>query len=110
MKLWQLIRFSREEVAGGLVPRLMRELLPLTLQIHDHAGVGVFIEKVDGGGRAVYFSPGATTAFAPALAKLPAEHCDPPNPETVSVLYGARECLDVQPPRILRLVKRLSKS
>jgi hypothetical protein len=110
MKSWLLVRFSMDEVATRVVARLMRDLLPLALQVHDLDDVGVFSsERNSQGKRVVYFSPGAVKAFASALGKLPAERCDPPNPEKLLLLYGTRECLpppakrlgDVQSPRIL---------
>ena len=111
-----LVRFSRQEVAAGVVARLMRDLMPLALEVRDLDDVGVFSSELDSRGKCVYFSPGVTTACASILAKLPAEQCDRPNPETLSLLYGASECLrrgqrlgDVEPPRILRL-EELMKS
>jgi hypothetical protein len=101
-----------EEVAAGVVARLMRDLMPLALQVHKPDDVGVFSADLGSqNGKCVYFSPGAVKAFASALEKLPARSCDPPSLETLSLLYGARECLppaakhpgDPEPPRILRV-------
>lgn len=106
-----LVRFSMEEVAAGVVARLMRDLMPLALQVHKPDDVGVFSADLGSQqGKSVYFSPGAAKAFASALEKLPARQCDPPNLETLSLLYGGRECLppaanrlgNPESPRILR--------
>jgi hypothetical protein len=104
-----LIRFSAVEVVGGIVARLMRDLMPLALEVRKHDEVGVFSADLGSEGKCVYFSPSAVKAFAPALAKLSSEPCDSPNPKTLSLLYGARECLpapderlsDVESPRVL---------
>jgi hypothetical protein len=94
MESWMLVRFSMEEVAAGGVARLMRDLMPLALQVHKPDDVGVFGSDLGSQhGKCVYFSPGAVKAFAPALQKLAAHRCDPPNLETLSLLYGACECL-----------------
>jgi hypothetical protein len=106
-----LVRFSTDEIAAGVVARLMRDLMPLALEVRNPDDVGVFSSELDSPGKRVYFSPGAVKAFASALGKLRAERCDPPDPETLSLLYGACECLprpakrlgDVESPRILRL-------
>jgi len=106
-----VVRFSAGEVAGGVIARLMRDLMPLALEVRKHDDVGVFSAKLGSDGKYVYFSPGAVTAFASALAKLSSEPCDSPNPKTLSLLYGARECLppraerlsDVEAPRVLRV-------
>jgi hypothetical protein len=111
MKSWMLVRFSTDEIAAGVVARLMGDLMPLALEVRNPDDVGVFSSELDSPGKRVYFSPGAVKAFASALGKLPAEQCDPPDPETLSLLYGACECLprpakrlgDVESPRILRL-------
>ena len=113
-----LVRFSTGEVTTGVIARLMRDLLPLALEVRNSDDVGVFSSELDSGGKCVYFSPGAMKAFASALAKLPAEQCDRPNPETLSLLYGASECLpprakrleDVESPRILRLEELIVES
>jgi hypothetical protein len=106
-----LVRFSIEEVAAGVVARLMRDLMPLALQVHKPDDVGVFSSDLGSQhGKCVYFSPGAVKAFASALEKLPAHPCDSPSLETLSLLYGARECLppatkrldDRDSPRVLR--------
>ena len=70
---WMLVRFSMEEVAAGVVARLMRDLMPLALEIRKPDDVGVFSAELDSRRKCVYFSPGAVKAFAPALGKLPAE-------------------------------------
>jgi hypothetical protein len=112
MQSWMLVRFSMEEVAAGVVARLMRDLMPLALQVHKPDDVGVFGSDLGSqDGKCVYFSPGAVKAFAPALERLPARRCDPPSLETLSLLYGACECLpsaakrpgDPDSPRILRV-------
>jgi len=49
MKSWVLVRFSREELATGIVGRLMRELLPLALEIHNFTTkVGVELPRFRG--------------------------------------------------------------
>ena len=111
MKSWMLVRFSSEEVAAGVIARLMRDLMPLALEVRNYDDVGVFSSELVSRERGVYFSPGAAKAFASALAKLRAEQCDSPNPAALQLLYGARECLpppdkqlgDVESPRVLRI-------
>jgi hypothetical protein len=106
-----VVRFSVGEVAAGLIARLMRDLMPLALEVRRHDEVGVFSLDLGSEGKCVYFSPGAVKAFAPALAKLRNERCDSPSPQALSLLYGARECLrpsderrnDVESPRVLRV-------
>src|SRR5262249_55079855 len=88
-----LIRFSAGEGAGGVIARLMRDLMPLALEVRKHDDVGVFGADLGSEGKWVYFSPGAVKAFAPLLAKRSSEPCDSPNPKRLSLLYGARECL-----------------
>ncbi len=111
MQSWMLVRFSMGEVAAGVVARLMRDLMPLALEVRRPEEVGVFSLDLGSEGKCVYFSPGAAKAFASALAKLPAERCDSPNPEALLLLYGGRECLPPpakrldagESPRILRV-------
>ena len=111
MTSWAFIRFSAAEVAAGLIARMMRDLLPLALELHRQDDVGVFSSDLGSDGKRVYFSPGAVKAFAAAIAKLPSELCASPDPQALSLLYGARECLstpagprsDVEPPRVLRV-------
>ena len=82
------------EVAAGVIGRLMRDLMPLALEVRNFDDVGVFSSELGFQlGKCVYFSPGAVKAFASALAQLPAEECDTPTPEALSLLYGAYECL-----------------
>ena len=115
MTSWVVVRFSVGEVAAGFIARLMRDLMPLALEVRRHDEVGVFSADLGSEGKCVYFSPGAVKAFAPALAKLPSEHCDSPNPRALALLYGARECLapsdegrnDVESPRVLRVDERI---
>ncbi len=115
MMSWMLVRFSVGEVAAGGIARLMRELMPLALEIRKQDDVGVFSSDLGSEGKCVYFSPGAVNAFAPALAKLRGEPCDSPNPQALSLLYGACECLpppDVRPSeeeslRVLRVEERI---
>jgi hypothetical protein len=72
----------------------MRDLMPLALEVRNLDDIGVFSSELGSQlGRCVYFSLGAVKAFAAALAKLPAEECDSPTPEVLSLLYGAYECL-----------------
>jgi hypothetical protein len=115
MMSWMLVRFSVGEVAAGGIARLMRELMPLALEIRKQDDVGVFGSDLGSEGKCVYFSPGAAKAFAAALAKLRGEPCDSPNPQALSLLYGACECLpppDVRPSeaeslRVLRVEERI---
>jgi hypothetical protein len=94
VKSWMRVRFSMNEVAAGVVGRLMRDLMPLALEVRNFGDVGVFSSELGSQlGRCVYFSPGAVKAFAAALAQLPAEECDSPSPEALSLLYGAYESL-----------------
>jgi hypothetical protein len=87
----------------------MRDLMPLALEVRKHDDVGVFAADSGSDGKRVYFSPGAVKAFAPALAELSSEPCDPPSANALSLLYGARECLppsaervsEMQAPRVL---------
>jgi hypothetical protein len=112
MKPWMVVRFSTEEVSSGVIARLMRDLMPLALQVHKPDDVGVFSSDLGSQhGKCVYFSPGAVKVFASALEKLPVRPCDPPSLETLSLLYGASECLpspvkpvgEAESPRILRV-------
>jgi hypothetical protein len=111
MKSWMLVRFSSAEVAAGVVARLMRDLMPLALEVRNYDGVGVFCSALGSREKGVYFSPGAAKAFASALANLRVERCDSPNPEALQLLYGAPQCLprqdkpldDVDSPRVLRV-------
>jgi hypothetical protein len=93
MQSWIRVRFSIQEVASGVIARLIRDLIPLSLGIRDFDDVGVFSSDLGSQGKCVYFSPGAVKAFGAALARLPIEKCDWPNTETLLLLYGARECL-----------------
>jgi hypothetical protein len=90
MKSWTLVRFSLKEVADGVAAQLLRDIMSLAPQ--DLREIGVFSSELGFQGKCFYFSPCAAKAFASALAKLPIELCDPPNPETLLCLYGAAEC------------------
>ena len=91
MESWTLVRFSLKEVADGVATRLLRDFMSLALE--DLREIGVFSSELGFQGKCLYFSPCAAKAFASALAKLPIELCDPPNPETLLCLYGVAECL-----------------
>jgi len=91
MESWTLVRFSLNEVEDGVATRLLRDFMSLSLE--DLREIGVFSSELGFQGKCLYFSPCAAKAFASALAKLPIEPCDPPNPETLLCLYGTAECL-----------------
>src|SRR5262249_37654620 len=91
MESWTLVRFSLQEVADGIPTLLLRDFLSLALE--DLREIDVFSSAARFQGKCLYFSPGAAKALVSALAKLPIELCDPPNPETLLCLYGTAECL-----------------
>jgi hypothetical protein len=98
MEPWTLVRFSLNEVADGVVTRILRDVMSLALQ--DLREIGVFSSELTFQGKCLYFSPCAAKAFASALAELPTERCDPPNSETLLCLYGAAECLPMPDERV----------
>ena len=79
---WMRVNFSTEKVVREAVARLMNNLLSLARHHDDEVGVWL-----DSSEKCVYFSPGATAAFAAALTRLSLEQCDQPNLENLSLLY-----------------------
>jgi hypothetical protein len=67
---------------GHLFRAVVNNLLSLAIRHNDEVGVWL-----DSSEKCVYFSPGATAAFAAALTRLSLEQCDQPNLENLSLLY-----------------------
>jgi hypothetical protein len=79
---WMRVNFSTEKVVREAVARLMNNLLSLAIRHDDEVGVWL-----DSSEKCVYFSPGATAAFAAVLTRLSLEQCNQPNLENLSLLY-----------------------
>src|SRR6476469_5550881 len=88
---WHRIRFPKDELISGAVRRfLVNSLLPAAEQLSraiDLDTVAIFGVDDPQGGKYLYLSPGAFSAFLTLAVAQGAQPCDRPGPDS-SLLYG----------------------
>jgi hypothetical protein len=88
---WHRIRFSKTELRSGIWNRFWVDgLLPVAKRLGkvDFNTIAIFDMDDIEGGKYLYLSPGASSAFLPVARAHGGQPCVRPAPEGLSLAYG----------------------